>query len=67
MLSGTKDSETGWFPSNYVDNISEQLSKTDELYDTTAEPLEVVITLYAFSPSSAEELGFQKDERLVET
>ncbi|XP_067948213.1 cytoplasmic protein NCK2-like isoform X2 [Watersipora subatra] len=63
---GTKDSEKGWFPSNYVEALAEQLYSqaaymTDE---PSAEPLDIVLTLYPFKSENPEELNFVKDERL---
>lgn len=67
--TGTKDSEKGWFPSNYVDVAQEQLySRPDVSVDTmTSEPLDIVVTLYTFNSKATEELDFMKDERYDDT
>ena len=63
---GTKNGDTGWFPSNYVDTAQEQMYSRPDVFVEPAintEPLEIVITLYPFSTTNHEELSFEKDER----
>ena len=67
-MLGTKDSERGWFPSNYVDPVPDPLYCKPEYtpQDTAIDPvLDLVTTLYPFNSESAEELAFAKDEQWV--
>lgn len=71
--------ESGWFPSNYVeedpaDGSGGELSVTytnPAAFEAAsrgsdeAVPQEVAVTLYAFTGTSDEELSFDKDEQLV--
>lgn len=63
----------GWFPSNYVELEPNENDMTT-MYSTAAaldfddqpkESLETVIALYRFDGSNAEELSFDKGERLI--
>lgn len=72
--------ETGWFPSNYIDESPPntfsppkaavdigaitQINNNSIIQPTSQRVLEVVITLYAFDAQNAEELSFRKGERL---
>lgn len=71
-----KPSESGWFPSNYV-QLQESRATVEETpnYDdpsnscggssgSRADCLETVLTLYPFSSDNPEELNFSKDELL---
>ena len=70
---GKKDSNVGWFPSNYVEIDVDDLQDTS-LYASPADSsvsdvknldcLEMVVTLYPFTSSNSEELSFEKDETL---
>ncbi|CAH1781077.1 unnamed protein product [Owenia fusiformis] len=71
---GTKESgDSGWFPSNYVDELTESnmyehpadsSDQTEDKLDDSSQPIETVRTLYQFSTTNPEELGFDKDEHL---
>lgn len=58
---GKKDitEETGWFPSNYVKEITDSDSR-----DNGCEIVEVCLTLYPFIQNNPEELSFESNERL---
>ena len=65
--NGRKGSNTGWFPSNYVD-IQSHTSENNGY--TTAASLdirssEIVSALYSFTGSTTEELSFEKGDKLV--
>ncbi|XP_074657562.1 cytoplasmic protein NCK2-like isoform X2 [Tubulanus polymorphus] len=63
----------GWFPSNYViEDSAERDLQTPTVFpplpelkqQTDSEILDVVLTLYPYTASNAEELGFDADENL---
>ncbi|MFH4976600.1 hypothetical protein AB6A40_003309 [Gnathostoma spinigerum] len=65
--------KTGWFPSNYVEDASVEKfspSRNVEGDNSTVmippknDIMEVVVAMYSFDAQSAEELSFQKGERL---
>ncbi|VDN50765.1 unnamed protein product [Dracunculus medinensis] len=62
---GQCHSQTGWFPSNYIDE-----SPPNTYFSSSKAPcnissvISVVITLYSFDAQNAEELSFRKGERL---
>ncbi|GMT04156.1 hypothetical protein PENTCL1PPCAC_26330, partial [Pristionchus entomophagus] len=60
---GECNGRTGWFPSNYVEEVA---SAPEPLPQSTngSTVLEVVVALYSFDASSAEEMSFRKGERL---
>uniref|UniRef100_A0A914DN58 Uncharacterized protein n=1 Tax=Acrobeloides nanus TaxID=290746 RepID=A0A914DN58_9BILA len=71
--------QTGWFPSNYVEETSNgfdnsfnarplpglaDMGKPPSAFSNNHSALEVVIALYSFEAQNAEELSFSKGERL---
>ncbi|CAJ0572718.1 unnamed protein product, partial [Mesorhabditis spiculigera] len=71
---GEANGETGWFPSNYVEEENESPATNGNGVSENARPqaaradtrpvLEVVLALYSFDASNHEELSFRKGEQL---